>query len=69
MQRKVLVIIVVFVISTAVVLFVYLTKMHGTEGAFCGGIAGIECPVGFSCQMEGNYPDASGSCAFDPFNK
>lgn len=29
---------------------------------FCGGIAGILCPVGFTCRMDGNYPDAGGTC-------
>lgn len=33
-----------------------------TEGSFCGGFAGKLCPDGFECQMEGNYPDASGTC-------
>ena len=33
-----------------------------TEGSFCGGFAGKLCPDGYECQMEGNYPDASGTC-------
>lgn len=33
-----------------------------TEGSFCGGFAGKLCPDGFECRMEGNYPDASGTC-------
>jgi hypothetical protein len=32
------------------------------ENIFCGGIAGKECPQGYSCQLEGNYPDAGGKC-------
>lgn len=32
---------------------------------FCGGIAGIQCPKGYSCQLNGNYPDAGGTCARD----
>ncbi|OGK40707.1 hypothetical protein A3A74_03760 [Candidatus Roizmanbacteria bacterium RIFCSPLOWO2_01_FULL_35_13] len=32
------------------------------NNTFCGGIAGIACPVGYSCQLEGNYPDAGGVC-------
>ena len=28
----------------------------------CGGIAGFVCPEGQWCDMEGNYPDASGVC-------
>lgn len=33
-----------------------------TEESFCGGIASIECPSGFECRLEGNYPDAGGVC-------
>ena len=29
---------------------------------FCGGIAGIPCPAGYMCELDGNYPDASGKC-------
>lgn len=32
------------------------------EGAFCGGIANIECPEGYKCQLDGSYPDAGGKC-------
>lgn len=28
----------------------------------CGGIAGIQCPAGYICKLEGTYPDASGKC-------
>lgn len=28
----------------------------------CGGIAGILCPEGYTCNKKGNYPDASGTC-------
>lgn len=38
----------------------------GTEGKFCGGIAGNlpenQCPTGFRCRLDGNYPDAGGKC-------
>lgn len=38
----------------------------GAEGKYCGGIAGNlpenQCPIGYYCQLEGNYPDASGKC-------
>lgn len=30
--------------------------------AFCGGIAGIECPPGYACILDGTYPDAGGHC-------
>ncbi|OGH42360.1 MAG: hypothetical protein A3H79_01020 [Candidatus Levybacteria bacterium RIFCSPLOWO2_02_FULL_36_8b] len=36
------------------------------EGKFCGGIAANlpenQCPTGYKCQLDGNYPDASGKC-------
>src|SRR3989344_676485 len=32
------------------------------EEQFCGGIAGIQCPSGYSCQLDGEYPDAGGKC-------
>lgn len=32
------------------------------EGEFCGGIAAIECATGLVCQLDGNYPDAGGTC-------
>ncbi len=32
------------------------------QDAFCGGIAGKTCPDGFTCQLDGNYPDAGGKC-------
>lgn len=28
----------------------------------CGGIAGFACPEGQWCDMDGDYPDASGTC-------
>lgn len=28
----------------------------------CGGIAGEQCPSGYDCQYDGDYPDASGIC-------
>jgi len=36
------------------------------EGRFCGGIAANlpenQCPEGYKCQLDGNYPDAGGKC-------
>jgi hypothetical protein len=37
-------------------------KKLSKEGEFCGGIAGFMCEKGLTCQMEGNYPDAGGTC-------
>lgn len=34
----------------------------GAGGQFCGGIAGIPCPPGFMCVLEGTFPDAGGRC-------
>lgn len=39
------------------------------EGMFCGGIAGKECPLGYTCQITDRNPDASGKCVsaiYDP---
>ena len=38
-----------------------LVKDNAKE-KFCGGIAGIKCPEGYICQLDGNYPDAAGTC-------
>lgn len=29
---------------------------------FCGGIAGVQCQLGYSCELDGDYPDAGGTC-------
>jgi hypothetical protein len=31
----------------------------------CGGIAGIDCPEGYRCKLDGTYPDAGGTCITD----
>jgi hypothetical protein len=33
---------------------------------FCGGFAGILCPTGYTCQLDGHYPDAGGKCVKSP---
>lgn len=38
------------------------------EGEFCGGIAGEICPEGYLCRLEGDYPDASGTCIKEKLN-
>lgn len=38
------------------------TEIDETLGKFCGGIAGVQCPEGYACELEGNYPDAGGTC-------
>lgn len=37
--------------------------LNNSEGEFCGGITGKECPFGYTCIMDGKYPDAGGKCA------
>ncbi len=32
------------------------------DSSLCGGFAGLLCPSGYSCVMNGSYPDASGTC-------
>ncbi len=34
-----------------------------SEGKFCGGFAGFPCPDGYACKLDGDYPDASGTCS------
>jgi hypothetical protein len=34
----------------------------GGGDKMCGGIAGLQCPAGQKCLLDGNYPDASGKC-------
>ena len=33
-----------------------------SQGKFCGGIAGMNCPAGYTCQLDGKYPDVGGTC-------
>lgn len=33
-----------------------------TEEQLCGGFVGFKCPEGYTCKLDGNYPDASGKC-------
>lgn len=39
-----------------------LIQLQRSPNIFCGGIAGTLCPSGYTCTLEGNYPDASGVC-------
>lgn len=32
------------------------------KNVFCGGIAGKSCPAGYTCKLDGSYPDAGGTC-------
>jgi len=34
----------------------------GVEGDFCGGMQGMACCSGYTCQLDGSYPDAGGTC-------
>lgn len=36
--------------------------LKSAEGTLCGGIAAFSCPSGYSCKLDGNYPDAGGHC-------
>jgi len=38
------------------------TNQKASEEKFCGGIAGVVCPEGYTCKLDGKYPDASGVC-------
>lgn len=37
--------------------------------SMCGGIAGLLCCPGYACQMQGNYPDAAGTCSEKPIGQ
>ncbi|GEM_PF-4383657 len=39
-------------------------KFISPEGKFCGGIApgAFPCPAGYTCKLDGAYPDAGGHC-------
>lgn len=49
-----------------VVFGVLVNSWGGARGQFCGGLAGKGCPFGFSCRLDGDYPDAGGICKKDP---
>lgn len=40
-----------------------------SSATFCGGLRGLLCPLGYVCQLEGNYPDASGKCVLESSTK
>ena len=42
--------------------FKFTDSSAPTAGQHCGGIAGIPCPDGYLCSLDGTYPDASGTC-------
>jgi hypothetical protein len=37
-------------------------KADSIYGKMCGGIAGFPCPSGYTCKLDGSYPDAAGKC-------
>lgn len=41
------------------------TSQSSDELKTCGTIQGLRCPNGYKCVLEGNYPDAGGSCVPD----
>jgi hypothetical protein len=38
------------------------TPYTSLPGQFCGGFAGVACPEGYTCKLDGDYPDAGGYC-------
>lgn len=34
----------------------------GTDGDFCGGLMAKPCATGYSCKLDGDWPDAGGVC-------
>ena len=50
----------------------FVTDDNGCEicecqGQFCGGIGAIQCPENEICVLQGNFPDAGGTCEPAPF--
>jgi len=39
-----------------------------SEGAFCGGIRGVQCCANqlLTCHLDGDFPDAGGKCVKNP---
>ena len=52
------------VLLLASLLILLLTRFTPPSSlpSMCGGFANIQCPVGYTCQLDGNYPDAGGTC-------
>ena len=48
--------------STSVSSSTSSARPRAGRGEFCGGIAGIMCEEGLTCDYEGAYPDAGGVC-------
>lgn len=66
MKNFKLFLVIVVLVSIFLVVFVWnknnmLTKNPQPQKA-CGGIAGIQCPKGYLCDIQDNYPDAMGVC-------
>jgi hypothetical protein len=62
---KILIPIFIFLVLLATFLFFFVLRdtPEGTNvGKQCGGIMNISCPMGFYCDLDGDYPDASGVC-------
>lgn len=60
MKNGWLVVEIVFAVASVALL---ATKLIYKEKAiFCGGLAAIQCPAGYTCNTEAGYPDAGGNC-------
>ncbi len=42
--------------------FIPTTAAGAKAGQACGGIAATQCSDGYTCELEGEYPDAGGTC-------
>lgn len=63
-KRLWLILIVVFLLIS----YLGIIALARKNNKFCGGIAAnlpeFQCPSGYVCKLEGNYPDAGGRCVF-----
>lgn len=42
-----------------------LSTFKFLDTLLCGGIKGVKCPSGYSCNLPATYPDANGTCTKD----
>jgi hypothetical protein len=46
--------------------FKFIPARSDSIAKFCGGFAGIRCPMGLTCRLDNNQPDAGGKCVKNP---
>ena len=41
---------------------IFLEQNISIDGRFCGGLAGLICPDGYLCKLDGDYTESAGYC-------